>query len=206
MLQQINIDKTFSTFFRKNRSIFLFVTVLFLIGVIFGTLVFNGTSAEQRSELSNYIFSYISSGEIASASEIFASSFIQNIKLAITIWILGVSIIGAPFSLIILFGNGALVGFTIGFLVNQGGWNGFLLVCQLVLPHTIIFIPTLILLTVCSIIFTKSMVRRLFNKDSIPIVKQFKWYITMLLVCITLLTFASLIEAYFCTFLILLTT
>lgn len=206
LLQSTDTQRTFSNFFGKNCSIFLFVIVLFLVGVIFGTLVFNGTSMDQRSELGNYATGYFSSGGSVSPADIFVSSFIQNIRLAITIWMLGITVVGAPLSLLILFGNGALIGFTIGFLVNQGGWSGFLLVCEAVLPQSIVLIPTLLLLTGCSLIFSKHIVNRLLKNNTVPILKQLKWYTTILLICITLLTLSAAIEAYLCTFLINITS
>lgn len=206
LLQTTDTQRTISTFWSKNCSIFLFVMVLFLIGVIFGTLVFNGTSVEQRSELGDYINGYLSNDSNVSSADIFASSFIQNMQLALTIWILGITVVGAPLSLLILFGNGALIGFTIGFLVNQGGWSGFLLVCEAVLPQNILLIPTILLLTSCSLIFSKHIISRLLKNNTIPIIKQMKWYISILLICITLLTLSSVIEAYLCTFLIKITS
>ena len=41
--------------------------------------------------------------------------------------------------------KGMVIGFTVGFLVNQMGWNGFLLSFVSVLPQNFIIIPVFIM-------------------------------------------------------------
>ena len=71
----------------------------------------------------------------------FSKVFFHNIKYMGVIWILGISIIGLPVMLILLFLKGMVIGFTVGFLVNQMGWSGFLLSFVSVLPQNIFIIP-----------------------------------------------------------------
>ena len=48
--------------------------------------------------------------------------------------------------------KGMVVGFTVGFLVNQMGWNGFLLSFVSVLPQNFIIIPVFIVTATLSVV------------------------------------------------------
>ena len=108
--------------FREYSSIYLFVVVLFLMGVIFGAVIVNSLSFTQKEDLFYYLsqfFGQAAKGEANVARDLFLQSFFHNSKFIGLIWILGISIIGLPVILIMLFIKGVTVGFTVGFLVNQ---------------------------------------------------------------------------------------
>ena len=104
---------------REHSSIYLFVIVLFLMGVIFGAVVVNSLSFEQKEDLYYYLtqfFGEVSNGKIATSSELFKQSFLHNSKFIGLMGLLGISVIGLPIILIFLFMKGIVVGFTVGFL------------------------------------------------------------------------------------------
>ena len=55
--------------------------------------------------------------------------------------------------LILLFIKGMVVGFTVGFLVSQMGWQGFMLAFVSILPQNLIIIPVFIIMAALSVIF-----------------------------------------------------
>ncbi|SFA97662.1 MULTISPECIES: stage II sporulation protein M [unclassified Bacillus (in: firmicutes)] len=187
-------------YFRENSSIFLFVVVLFLMGVIFGAVVVNSLSFTQKEDLFSYLsqfFGQVSDGKVAAANDLFRQSFYHNIKFIGLMWVLGISIIGLPVILILLFIKGMVVGFTVGFLVNQMGWNGFLLAFVSILPQNLIIIPIFIIIAAVSISFSLRMVQMQFMKKySQPILPLFRRYLTALVVAIILLAVSSAVEAY----------
>ena len=129
---------------REHSSIYLFVIVLFLMGVIFGAVVVNSLSFTQKEDLYYYLsqfFGQVSTGKMVTANDLFMQSLFHNSKFIGLMGLLGISIIGLPIILIFLFMKGMVVGFTVGFLVNQMGWNGFLLSFVSVLPQNFIIIP-----------------------------------------------------------------
>ena len=120
-----------ATHFREHSSIYLFVVVLFLMGVIFGAIVVNSLTFSQKEDLAYYLsqfFGEVSNGKVAASKDVFAQSLFDNSKFIGMMGILGISIIGLPVILIVLFMKGLVIGFTVGFLVNQMGWNGFLII------------------------------------------------------------------------------
>ncbi|MFD2445929.1 stage II sporulation protein M [Bacillus sp. CGMCC 1.16607] len=189
-----------ANYLRENSSMYLFVLVLFLMGVIFGAVIVNSLSFAQKEDLFYYLnqfFSQMSDGKIAEASDLFRQSFLHNIKFIGLMWLLGISIIGLPVILILLFMKGMVVGFTVGFLVNQMGWDGFFLAFVSILPQNFIIIPVFIITTSVAVMFSLKMIQRQFlKKYGQPFLPLFKNYIGALIMAAILIAAAAAVEAY----------
>lgn len=185
---------------REHSSIFLFVVVLFLMGVIFGALVVNSMGITQKEDLFYYLsqfFGQVSDGKVAGNYDLFLQSFFHNSKFIGLMWILGISIIGLPVILIFLFIKGMVVGFTVGFLVSQMGLKGFILALVSILPQNLIIIPVFVMMAALSVIFSLRMIKKQFMKKfAQPSLPFFKRYIFALLAAVILIIAASGIEAY----------
>ncbi|WP_088102356.1 stage II sporulation protein M [Halalkalibacter urbisdiaboli] len=184
----------------ENRSIYIFTTVLFLIGIVFGAIVVNSLSLTQKHDLYKYLsqfFGQVSEGQVANSSEMFTQSFAHYAKYFGLMWILGLSIIGLPIILILLFLKGVVVGFTVGFLVNQMGMAGFFLSFVSIMPQNFILVPAFVIVGTASVSFCLKMIRQQFMKKSnVPIFPQFIKY-SLLILCVgAALAFASGFEAY----------
>ncbi len=170
------------------------------MGVIFGAIVVNSMSITQKEDLFYYLsqfFGQILNGKVAENNDLFAQSFLHNSKFIGLIWILGISIIGLPVILILLFIKGLVVGFTVGFLVSQLGLKGFLLAFVSILPQNLIIIPVFILMAALSVIFSLRMIKKQFFKTyGQPILPFFKNYILIFIVAVVLISAASGVEAY----------
>lgn len=189
-----------ASYFRENSSIFLFIVILFLMGVIFGAIVVNSMSITQKEDLFYYLsqfFGQVSDGKVSEDNELFLQSFFHNSKFIGLMWVLGISIIGLPVILILLFIKGMVVGFTVGFLVSQMGWNGFMLAFVSILPQNLIIIPVFIMMAAFSVIFSLRMVKKQFMKKyAQPIMPFFKRYIFALIAAVIFISAASGIEAF----------
>ncbi|MGD6815670.1 stage II sporulation protein M [Metabacillus sp. 113a] len=187
---------------KNHSSIYLFVCVLFMMGVIFGAIIVNSMTFSQKEDLFFYLsrfFGQVTDGKVADAGEMFQQSFMHNIKYLGLIWILGISIIGLPIILIMLFLKGMVVGFTVGFLVNQMGWNGFVLSFVSILPQNVLIIPCFIVLSAASISFSLKLAVYLLNKkrsmqDS-PL-QSFSKYALIFAGIFVLIAGASILEAF----------
>jgi len=184
---------------REYSSIYLFVVVLFLMGVIFGAVIVNSLSFTQKEDLFYYLsqfFGQAAKGEVNAARDLFLQSFFHNSKFIGLIWILGISIIGLPIILIMLFIKGVTVGFTVGFLVNQMEWNGFLLSFVSILPQNLIIIPVFIIMAALSVMFSLRMIRNQFMKKiSQPVLPLFFRYVFSFLAALVIVAGAAGIEA-----------
>ncbi|BAB05245.1 stage II sporulation protein M [Halalkalibacterium halodurans] len=183
-----------------NQAIYLFTIVLFLVGIVFGAIVVNSLSITQKHDLYMYLqqfFGQVSDGHVATSTEMFKQSFSHYAKYFGLMWILGLSIIGLPVILVLLFLKGVVIGFTVGFLVSQMGMNGFFLSFVSVLPQNLILVPAFIIIGTASVSFCLKMIRNQFVKGiNEPFFPQFLQY-SMLILCVGASSLiASGIEAY----------
>lgn len=185
---------------REHASVYLFTIVLFLMGVIFGAIVVNSLNLSQKQDLYYYLtqfFGQVAKGEFASAYDMFQQSYFHNLQYIGFMWVLGISIIGLPLILVLLFLKGVVVGFTVGFLVNQMGWQGFLLSFVSVMPQNFIVIPAFIIMGTIAISFSLKMVRNQFMKRMHePIFPMIMRYAFVMVAISALLLISASLEAY----------
>lgn len=184
----------------EHSSLYVFIIVLFLMGVIFGAVLVNSLNFSQKEDLYYYLsqfFGQVSSGEVATEREMFSQSILHNFKYISVIWILGISIIGLPVILILLFLKGMVVGFTVGFLVNQMGWSGFFLSFVAIFPQNIFIVPVFIIISVLAVSLSMKMISRIFLKQAhSPLKTVLIRYVVALVLAVSCLIAAGAIEAY----------
>ncbi|MEC2342688.1 stage II sporulation protein M [Paenibacillus barengoltzii J12] len=147
---------------KDQTPLYVFVSVLFLMGVVFGALMVNALTLEQQQDISRFLgdfFLSINEG----GSEFQPMTFWQvaglHLKWLGLIWLLGLSVIGLPGILILDFLKGVLIGFTVGYLVGQYTWKGLLFSLVSVAPHNLIVIPALLIASVAAVSFSLNIIR-----------------------------------------------
>ncbi len=173
------------------------------MGVIFGAIVVNSLSFAQKEDLYLYLgkfFTEIEGGRMTSSEDMFRQSFLHNVKSLGILWLLGISIIGLPLIFVLVFMKGVVVGFSVGFLVNQMGWSGFLLSFVSILPQNIIIIPAFIFIGAVSASFSITLIRKIFMRGQtsmqLPMIPFFSRYVVFLVAAIAVITVAAGVEAY----------
>lgn len=185
---------------RSNASIYLFVIVLLFMGVIFGAIIVNNLHSELKQDLLFYLkqfFLQVEKGKIGESSVVWKESYFSQLMYIGIIWILGISIIGLPVILVLLFLKGVVVGFTVGFLVDQMGTEGFFLAVVSVLPQNMIVIPVYVVISTISIGFSIQLIKQLFiKKNTDSILPELVWYTFIFIVVGIILIVSSAIEGY----------
>ncbi|WP_349407646.1 stage II sporulation protein M [Pseudalkalibacillus sp. SCS-8] len=185
---------------QEHSSIYTFTVVLLMMGIVFGAVIVNSLSLMQKQDLFHYLnrfFGQVSEGDMASAAAMFAQSFFHYLKYMGLIWLLGLSIIGVPVILVLLFLKGMVVGFTVGFLVNQMGWQGFLLSFVSVLPQNLILIPAFVLVTTAAVAISMTLIKAQFsNRMKTPLMPLLFRYTMTVVIIMILVACASFIEAF----------
>lgn len=202
-LTKTDVKKQLFHHIENNLSLYTFTTILIFIGIFFGAIIVNSLNIEQKNDLYLYLtrfFKQMTNEPGMSASDLFNQSFSHYLKYIGFIWILGISVIGLPIILILLFLKGIVIGFTVGFLVSQMGIKGFFLALVSVLPQNLILIPTFIIVGVASISFSLRMIRMQFKKTQ-PFAPLFVKYSLLMVGVIGLIVLSSSIEAWISPFL-----
>ncbi|GGA60768.1 stage II sporulation protein M [Ornithinibacillus halotolerans] len=188
--------------FRTYATIYVFMIILFLTGIIFGAIIVNSMHFVQKQDLFFYLeqfFGTLSAENPIASSEILKDSIFYHIRYLLLLFVLGLSVIGLPIVWILIFLKGLVVGFSVGFIVNQLGMNGFLLATLSIAPQNIIVIPIYIIAGSLSMIFSISLLNKLFTRKvslSRPVLAPFVRYITAFAVLVVISFIPAIIEAY----------
>lgn len=141
---------------KENFIIYFLLIVVLMIGISAGAITIHVLSDEQNENLINFLDSFFNvlSEEKIENFTLLKHSFINNLQTAILIWILGITVIGLPITVIVVAIRGFILGFTVGFLINELGFKGFAFSIFALLPQNIFIIPGIIALSVLSITFS----------------------------------------------------
>ncbi|SFP24885.1 stage II sporulation protein M [Salibacterium halotolerans] len=151
----------------EYRSLYWFSIVLLFMGVMFGAVLVNSLAMDLKNDLNGFVsqfFSQFREGADMAPHHIFLQSLSRHAGYLILMWVLGLSVAGVPFILILLFLKGVVSGFTIGFLVQQMGSGGFFLAFSSIFLQNVIIIPSYIIMAVISISISLSMIKHLFQR------------------------------------------
>ncbi len=171
----------------------------FVVGVMFGAIMVNALTTEQKQDLTRYLGSFFQTmdgGMDYDRISSFHQSFSLHIKWILMVWILGMSIIGMPLILFLNFLKGVLIGFTVGYLVGHWSWKGMLFALVSVAPQNLVLVPALIIASVSALSFSILMIRNRFVLRRTNLYQTFIQYTSVSLVMGILTVGISLFEAY----------
>ncbi|TRY28058.1 stage II sporulation protein M [Brevibacillus sp. LEMMJ03] len=193
------VGQTIQAYAKDHQSLYWFTIVLFAMGIIFGAVIVNSLPLSQRQELFGflqYFFNNLGSQGIPEPTAHFQQAFGHYAKTVGILWVLGLSIIGLPMILLLLFLKGVVVGFTVGFLVNQLQWHGVTLAMAGVLPQNLLVVPALFIVGVSGISFSLRLIKtRLLSKRDV-ILPHFVGYTVLVVAMLAVLTVAALFETF----------
>ena len=156
-------------YIEERLFIFLLVSLLFITGIVGGAFSVNGLRETQKVELTQYLYMFFQDFKMETppgmdfspAGKIIFSHF----KTIFFLFILGFSVIGTPVILFIIFTKGFILGFTVGFILQQLAGRGFLFAMTAVFPHHLLIVPTIIAAAVANIDFAGVLLKGRWGKN-----------------------------------------
>ncbi|MGE5405421.1 MAG: stage II sporulation protein M [Candidatus Saccharibacteria bacterium] len=181
---------------RSNLWQYLILLVVFVLGLVEGNIKACGLSGGTRGHLLDLLNEFInSSATYEPGGRLLIPSILAQVKLVVVMWFLGLTVIGTPLVLGLVFARGFSLGFTIGFLVNAKGQTGALVALVSVAPQNIIYVPLLILTSLMSINFSLFIIKRR-SQIHTSLWKGFAAYTMAMLCYMILFAGGALIETY----------
>ncbi len=184
---------------RQSWPAYLLILLLFTLGIAAGLFGFQNLQADKVQELRIYLDQFLvgAAGIEVDAIKALQDVLYRDIVVILAIYLLGLTVIGIPVILGIIFTRGFVLGYTLGFLAGDKSMRGVVLVCAAVLPQNLIFIPALLLVGVAALSFAVLLARR-FNNSKIAVWPSFTGYSGLIIVILVCVTAAGLVEV-FCT-------
>lgn len=193
------LTETLQFYFSEHRTLYLFTTILLATGIVFGTLVVHALPQEQKQELLaflQYFLNSVGEQEFLETHQHFQQAFAQYLKTVVVMWVFGLSVIGLPIIMLLLFLKGLVVGFTVGFLVNQLKWQGVTFSLAGVLPQNMLVVPALMIIGVAGISFSLRLIRTRLLARREHVLPHFFRYTWITAAMFGVLTLAALFETF----------
>jgi stage II sporulation protein M len=192
------IKRVLASYFRDNYILYLIVFVFFVLGTSSGALLVKPLTMGYQSELLDYLDSFINSllNMEISAIGIFKHAVINNLKLIFYIWLLGLTVIGIPIVIVLIVARGFMLGFTVGFLVQEKGIQGVSMAVFSVLPPNLLLFPAMLIGAVSAISFSAILIRGNIKNSMVKLIQQFLSYSLLMALLAVIAVLAALVEAY----------
>ncbi|ADG82517.1 stage II sporulation protein M [Thermincola potens JR] len=143
----LRLKRACRQYFRNNWLLGLILVIFFMAGLIFGAIGAKSLDQGMKNELSNTMQNFITKvpGLSLDKKAAIKGSLVQNMYVILTMYILGLSVVGGILVPVLVFTRGFTLGFTVGFLAYDQAWKGVLLSIVSVIPQNLIFIPVLLI-------------------------------------------------------------
>ncbi len=182
---------------KENRWQYAILILLLLLGIIIGhyqvVYLETGVRSNLRDMIDNYL--RLQQADLNSGFTILKSIFFNQAKTVLLIWFLGLTVIGWPLILALVFVRGLSLGFTISFLIREKAGAGIIMTLLSILPQNLVYMPLIIFWSVMAMNFSIYLLRgrddaRMSRGRSLVI------YTSLLLICILIVLAGALVEAY----------
>lgn len=187
-------------YLKSNIVAYFFIILIFIVGIVVGALAVKTLPDEQKTELISYLrilFNGLTKGTdgVGDISNMLGTVIINNVKTILLMFILGFTVIGIPFVLFMVFTRGFIIGFTVGFLVNEYVMKGLLFALASVLPHNFLAVPAIVITGVSAIAFSLKLLRRKTNGRS-NIFSESLIYTGICITMMVVMVIAAVVEVY----------
>jgi len=195
-------DKTFKKIHTNKRMLVFLFTLLFM-AVLFGSFFATKLSTNDLEEIKYSLDTFFSMTKQNKLNPLpaFFQSFGANMMFTIAIWILGISVIGAPLMIVLFFMKAFTLGFTIASMIKIYHLKGLLYSLIYIFPHQVINLLVFIFFIMFSMSLSITLFQALLKKKTVDFSKVMNRYVFILAITIGILIITSLLEIYLMPFL-----
>lgn len=197
------MNRALTKHIRDNWVLYTIVFFIFIVGIVTGTIATNYLEKQLALHLADYInniltnFTGIDGPEINRALYQVLSNTVKEVGL---IWFLGLTVIGVPLIMTFIFYKGFVLGFTVGFLVQQMAFQGMVFSLLAIFPPNLIYIPALFAAAILAVSFSSALVRgSIYSQGNI--LRFFASYSLVMLIIVVASMGAGMVEVYLSPFL-----
>jgi len=181
-----------------NKYLYILIVFFFILGVAAGSYMVKMLNPQQVNELISYLDKFLSGVAQwnVEPTVIAQHTVINNLKIILFFWFLGLTVIGVPLILLIVLFRGFVMGFTIGFLYQQKSLYGLIMALLAIVPPSTIYLPATIIGAAAAVTFSYWLIRGRSRGLDGSILQQFIAYNFIMLVISLFAVLAGIIEAY----------
>ena len=183
----------------KKNNFLVLILGIFILGLIFGSIYITILDKSEKTLIINSVGNYFN--EIKSVSfdngiNVFKNSLISNLLYNISMWLLGLSAIGLPVIIIMVFFKSFVLSFSVSSIIAKYGFKGILGALLYIFPSPLITGIFSIILGTYSMIISVKLIRSAFTKQTINFKSFMGKYFFILLISILVSVLCALIDAF----------
>lgn len=189
--------------FLRQKKFYMFLVTLMLIGFISGIIFIFFTSASNKANITKKVIEFFDTIKASTGinyGKSLVNTLFTNLLYVILIWLLGISLIGFPIIIGILFFKSFILGLSISSIISSFGIKGLLGSFLYIFPHNIILIILYLLLGFYSLSFCYKLFSHLFLKRSINFNYGMNRYLKILGISIIITILISLYQVFLSTY------
>lgn len=183
---------------KREKSTYISLIAVVIISLFFGTLFITILKEADKklivSEITNFFDTVNSKNYVLSSNLL--PNLVNNDVFLLVIFLLGLSIVGLPFIVCMLFYKGFTLAFTVTTLIYNFKFEGILFSFLYIFPHLILNLILYFIMCVYAFNLSIKIFKNILNKEDFKIKDQLKKYILVFIILILTLSISSLYETY----------
>lgn len=185
---------------RKEKNVVIFVVITFLIGLIFGSLFINFITKTDKKLLVEQLELFLLNIKKLNPSvfgiKAFFDNLLSNVVVLITIFVLGISMLGVLAVIIIMFFKGFMLGTTLSTFILKYHIKGIIGMILYVFPAFLINILIYIFISFFAIHASVKFLKALLKKDALNFRAFLGKYLLAFIISIILMVIICLVDSY----------
>ncbi len=192
----MNLRTLFKQHIINNLFKYLLLILVFAGGIAAGEMKSGSLVADTRNHLVTLIDQLIQQGgSLNGGYSLLLAAAGSQIKTVALMWFLGLTVVGVPLILGLIFARAFSLGFTLGFLIQEKGSLGMVIGLASVIPQNLIYVPFLLIGAVVCLNFSLFLVRGRFRARA-ELWQNFVLYTLTMIGITIILLLGALIESY----------
>lgn len=185
---------------KKEKNLIILILAIFIIGLVVGSLFVNFITKDDKTLLINQVETYFSSVKSLDKKvfgiNAFTPNLINNELQIFLIFALGLSILGIPVVILIMFFKGFMLGVTLSTFILKYQLLGVLSSLLYIFPCFIIYIIIYTLISFFAVSTSLKFLKAIIKKDNLSFKKFLGKYLLCFLICLVLIIINTLLDAF----------
>ena len=183
----------------NKKRVLTIVFIVFFIGLLFGSIYISILSNSNKKLIIDSVKNYYSTYkniDFKYKIDIFKETLLKNITYFISIWVLGLSIIGIPVIITMVFFKSFITGFSISSIFATYKFKGLLGILIYMIPTNLVTLCYTLFLGAYSVDLSIKLLRHALGKKTLNFSLFMGKYFFLLLISILLSVVVSIYEAF----------
>lgn len=185
---------------KKEKNLIILILAIFIIGLVVGSLFVNFITKDDKTLLIKQVETYFSSVKSLDKKvfgiNAFTPNLINNELQIFLIFALGLSILGIPVVILIMFFKGFMLGVTLATFILKFQLLGVLSSLLYIFPCFIIYIIIYTLISFFAVSTSLKFLKAIIKKDNLSFKKFLGKYLLCFLICLVLIIINTLLDAF----------